>query len=59
VIPKNENVIPAPHAKGIVVGISHYKGEYDDVVAQYSDLKDVITVSRFGFPDIFLPGLQR
>ncbi len=58
-IPKNENVIPAPHAKGIVVGISHYKGDYEDVVNQHQDIKDIMTVSRFGFPDMFLPGLQR
>eukprot|EP01114_Cavostelium_apophysatum_P020900 TRINITY_DN713_c0_g1_i1.p1 TRINITY_DN713_c0_g1~~TRINITY_DN713_c0_g1_i1.p1 ORF type:complete len:1705 (+),score=520.73 TRINITY_DN713_c0_g1_i1:76-5190(+) len=58
-IPKGQNLISLPHARGVVLGLTLYRGEVSEVSPTIPDFKDFPQINRLEFPDVIMPGLQR
>ncbi len=48
-----------PRAKGIVIGLTGFTGDFKSVLQDNPPLKEIAVTNRFGFPEVILPGINR
>eukprot|EP01119_Soliformovum_irregulare_P019984 TRINITY_DN6420_c0_g1_i1.p1 TRINITY_DN6420_c0_g1~~TRINITY_DN6420_c0_g1_i1.p1 ORF type:complete len:1484 (+),score=565.54 TRINITY_DN6420_c0_g1_i1:731-5182(+) len=54
-IPRNQNLVDMPLAKGVAIGLTTFKGSYEDFISKVPTLQDATVANRLGFTEIIMP----